>query len=141
MNGPQTFHISAWPPSVNEITRPLAIGNTVRKVDTKKGRAWYRDAGQELMLAKPIPVSGPVALGIRLKSPHGRPYDPDNRLKGTIDLLVKQGVIEGDTIKTVKQLWVCEGERDGVEISIWPIGSRPPAWVREAVSWSGEEAA
>ena len=131
MNGPQTFHISAWPPGVNGLYAVVRG----RKIKSRRGREWTKEAGQELMLAKPISLLCPVAIGLRFKSPHGASYDLDGKVKVVTDLLVTHGIIPDDSIKFVKQMWLAEGERSGVEISVWPIGSRPPAWVREAVSW------
>ena len=71
------------------------------------------------MLQKPKPVKGPVELFIRLGSPTGRRFDPDNRVKAPIDLLVRMGVIENDDDTIVKRLTIepCCGIT-GVEISV-----------------------
>lgn len=63
-------------------------------------------------------VKGPVEIEIALRSPFNRPFDLDNRIKPVLDLLVKNGVIEGDGHKIVRKLTVFEGETKGATVSV-----------------------
>ena len=113
----QTF-LLPWPPTANALWRAYRGQNILSAV----ARAWARQAEMALMLQKPKPVKGPVALSIRLGSPTGRRFDPDNRVKAPIDLLKRMGVIEDDDDSIVKHLTVepC-ADMTGVEISVRPF--------------------
>ena len=114
---PQTF-LLPWPPTVNALWRAYRGQNILSAV----ARAWGRQAEMALMLQKPKPVKGPVTLHLRLGSPTERRFDPDNRVKAPIDLLVRMGVIEEDDDSIVKRLTVepcCD--ITGVEISVRPF--------------------
>jgi Holliday junction resolvase RusA-like endonuclease len=67
-------------------------------------------AEAELLAQKPVPVPGKVHVHIELASPHRRRFDPDNKAKALLDLLVKNKIIEADDDSIMKRLTV---EPDG----------------------------
>ncbi len=113
----QTF-LLPWPPTVNALWRAYKGRNILSAV----ARAWAKQAEQKLMVQKAKPVKGPIQLYIRLSSPHGRRFDPDNRIKAPIDVLVRMGIIEEDDDKIVRKLTVepC-ADIKGVQITIIPF--------------------
>jgi len=55
-------------------------------------------------------VNGQVEVEIVLRSPFNRPFDPDNRIKAVLDLLVENGIIDGDGDSVLKRITVSVGE-------------------------------
>ena len=93
----------SWPPSVNE----LFINVPKRgRVTGDKYKQWRNAAGWELLSQKPPCFRGEVKVLIELNTPHKRRYDPDNRVKPVMDLLVEHRVIAGDTDKFVREITV-----------------------------------
>jgi Holliday junction resolvase RusA-like endonuclease len=60
------------------------------------------------------PILGQVIIDIELNSPYKRPYDPDNRVKAVMDLLVKNDIIQDDSNKIIKRFTVTT-DVDGFE--------------------------
>lgn len=81
-----------WPPGVNQMYRSFR-GRTILSA---RARAWYEDAGAELLAQKLVPVSGPYEIDIELCAPTKRRYDPDGKVKAILDLLVRNSIIAGD---------------------------------------------
>lgn len=115
----QRTYALPWPPSVNN---KMASVNG-RQILTAAARKWYEHAGEELGLQRPKAIKGPVELSIELCAPTKRPYDPDNRIKMTLDALVKTGIIEDDNNKIVRKLTVEPIERrDGCAfVTVTPV--------------------
>lgn len=61
----------------------------------------------ELLAQEAKPIKGQVSVTIGLTSPTKRLYDIDNRIKPVLDLIVKAGVIEDDSIRIVRRITVC----------------------------------
>ena len=106
----------SWPPSVNSIWRQFR-GRTIL---SKQGRLWYEKAKAELAAQKSVLIIGPVSIHIKLCSPTRRSYDPDNKVKGLFDSLVRSKVIEDDNYKIIRHysVEVDEGGLAGAEITI-----------------------
>jgi len=81
------------PPSTNNLFVNVR-GRGRRKSD--EYRAWLHEAGLKLNLQRPQPVSGPVHVTIRI--PDIARGDLDNRIKASLDLLVKHRLIEDDSM-------------------------------------------
>jgi Holliday junction resolvase RusA-like endonuclease len=92
-------YVVSWPPSVNELWRSW----NGRNILSSRARRWKAAAELELLAQKPVPVPGQVAIHIELASPYGRRFDPDNKVKALLDLLVKNGIIEDDSDKIIKE--------------------------------------
>lgn len=96
-----------FPPSVNGTFRQH---NGSRL--SKRYIAWRDAATVELLRQRPTKHCGRVALTLEFAAPDRRPRDIDNLLKAPLDLLVKQGIIEDDNIKVVREVtarWVENG--------------------------------
>lgn len=81
-----------WPPSVNQLWRAYHGRNIL----SARARQWFVSASKQLAIQKVKPTRGQVEIGIDLCAPHNRRYDPDNRVKALLDLLVKNGILDGD---------------------------------------------
>lgn len=81
-----------WPPSTNE----LYVATGKRRFPSKRYTEWRREAGWTLQAQRPPKFTGPVAITIELCSPFNRAFDPDNRCKASLDLLVEHQVIPDD---------------------------------------------
>lgn len=86
-------------PSVNAMYRNVP---RVGRVKSSVYTAWVNNALKEMLVQKARPVTPPVALTIEL--PDDMRGDLDGRLKGTIDLLVKAGVIPDDNRRYVRSV-------------------------------------
>lgn len=86
------------PPSANDMWVLTKLG--MAKSHTYK--RWLTTAGLELNIQRARPISGPVDIVI--KAPANGRRDLDNHCKPVCDLLVAQGIIEGDRFKTVKNI-------------------------------------
>lgn len=95
--------------SVNNLFREAGYGadsKTRGRIKTAEYESWRLRAAQELALQKPMRHEGKVILDFfhGLKSPLA---DASNYLKGAEDLLVSQGIIEGDSAKIVQKISSC----------------------------------
>lgn len=86
-------------------------------------KRWKKEAGEVLSLQRPVPVSCPVAITLRLTPPNARRYDLDNRIKSVLDLLVDHCLIADDDNRTLKELHVFQrlGDEPGVVVEVVPI--------------------
>ena len=101
MTEPRTYWLP-WPVSVNALWR----ANRGQNILSEAGRRWFKSATNELHLQRPEAIKGPVEIRIQLKAPTRRKYDPDNRVKASLDALVKSGIIEGDDDRIVRKISV-----------------------------------
>lgn len=110
-----------WPISTNAIWRSV----NGRTILSEAARRWFRDAGEELMLQRPNAIKGPVEIEVALFAPTKRAYDPDNRMKVLFDALVKNGIIEDDNNRIIKQhavTQITDGERGpGAYVTVFPV--------------------
>ena len=86
-----------FPPSTNRLWRVVRG----RAICSKSYRDWIAIAGAELMGQRPKKHQGAVTVSIELGPPDGRK---------TLDLLVKQRVIEGDDTGLLRSLSIRVGE-------------------------------
>lgn len=110
MTAPVVYEIPP-PPSAN---RMYYRG----KIKTNRYRIWERAALNELTAqgAKPFGARAIVNLSL----PDNLRGDADNRLKCTLDLLVKAGVLEDDRkkfVRGVSAMWV--DKRLPCQVSLW----------------------
>lgn len=68
------------------------------RVKSERYRQWANAAGWELQAQRPTPVAGPVNVSILLGRPDRRRRDLDGTSKAPLDLLVRHGVIEDDSL-------------------------------------------
>jgi len=89
-------------------------------------RRWQEVAGKEVMRQRPQRHHGPVEVSIELGAPNRRPFDPDNKVKGILDLLVAMRVVESDDREIVRKVSVCEGSGfTGAKVTIAPAEQQP----------------
>ncbi len=115
-------YVLSWPPSTNSLWRAFRGRNIL----SKQARIWSENASKELVEQKATLVSGPVTIDIELSSPTKRSYDPDNRVKALLDLLVKNGIIEDDNNSIVHKLSIytqCGELFKGARVSIRKVGT------------------
>lgn len=90
-----------------------------RKI-TARYAAWIQLAGYRLNLAAQTPLVGRVTVLLELDEDAVADADADNFAKAPLDLLVKQGLIEDDNKKIVREVttrWKCGG---GLNIIVSP---------------------
>jgi Holliday junction resolvase RusA-like endonuclease len=106
------------PPSANALFRNTATG----RVRTELYDQWLSHAGWRLRAQRPRLVAGPVVILIGVERTNAL-ADIDNRIKPTLDLLVKQHVIEDDRfVIGVAAAW--SPSRDGLmRVAIIPAAN------------------
>jgi crossover junction endodeoxyribonuclease RusA len=111
-----------FPPSTNNLFVNNPRGG---RFISAKYREWIALAGAELQAQRPVKMAGPVSLVFRFEAPtNKRPRDISNLLKAPEDLLVKHGIIEGDSHLIVRRIsaeW--SAEVIGVHIQIFHLHS------------------
>lgn len=100
----QTFRLP-WGPTANSMWKHARHGQHYLSERYKK---WKEEAGKELIVQKVRPVTGKVQIRISLN--YKGLWDLDNRIKPILDLLVNNGIIEGDSHNTVKRIVTEHGE-------------------------------
>lgn len=90
------------PPSVNHAFS--TNWKTKRRFESKDYEAWKKEASQMLMAQRARCAVGPVDITITVQEIARYPSDIDNRIKTTIDCLVSNGIIDGDTARTVRSI-------------------------------------
>lgn len=102
------------PPSANRIWRS-GRGRVYR---SEEYTGWLETCGWEIAGQRKGAVLGPVSVDIEVSSKWRG--DVDNRIKPTLDCLVKFGVIEGDSKKFVRSVRAFWSERpiDGIWVKI-----------------------
>lgn len=102
------------PPSANRIWRS-GRGRVYR---SEEYTDWLETCGWEITGQRKGALLGPVLIDIEVSSKWRG--DVDNRIKPTLDCLVKFGVIEGDSKKIVKSVRAFWSERpiDGIRVKI-----------------------
>jgi crossover junction endodeoxyribonuclease RusA len=88
-----------------------------RRFKSKGYTVWESHAGFEISQQRPGCINGPVDVSILIK--RIKNADVDNRIKITLDLLVKYGLIDGDSSKTLQRVtaaWSDDIPRMRVEI-------------------------
>jgi Holliday junction resolvase RusA-like endonuclease len=92
------------PPTTNSL---FANVKGVGRVRTKKYRSWCEMAGADLFTQK-VSGTAPVPCCVSIIVVGGKGFnenrDLDNCAKGVLDLLVSQGILEGDSVKHVTTL-------------------------------------
>jgi crossover junction endodeoxyribonuclease RusA len=96
-----------FPPSVNTYWRSVKGRNIL----SKKAREYQNVCAA--MLLGTTTIKGSVFLSITLVPPDNRHRDSDNYNKALFDVLVKNGVIEGDSNRFVRGHMVVWNEPDG----------------------------
>lgn len=105
-----------------ELPKPLSVNNLFatynnRRIPTREYKAWRNEAAQMLMAQRARCAVGPVEITITVQESRG---DLDNRLKCCIDALVENGIIDGDTSKTVRKITAMWGNVMGALVEVRP---------------------
>ena len=99
-NTPTCVYTVSWPPSTNDLWRAVKGRNIL----SRRARLWTEAASLELIAQGIERIIGPVHVRVELNSPWKRPYDPDNRIKALLDLLVKNSILEDDKDSIIHRL-------------------------------------
>lgn len=110
------------PPSVNATF--VTDFKTKLRFASKEYRAWKKEAAQMLMAQRARCAVGPVEITITVQEIARYPSDIDNRIKPTIDCLVENGIIDGDTSKTVRKITAQWGDVQGAIVEVSPHVAR-----------------
>lgn len=118
-----------------ELPRPPSINNAFatfnnRRIPSREYKAWKLEAAQMLLAQRPRCAVGPVELTITVQEIARYPSDIDNRIKATVDCLVENGIIDGDTAKTVRSITARWGDVVGAIVEVKPA----PEWVMRRVT-------
>lgn len=112
-----------------ELPRPPSINNAFatfnnRRIPSREYKAWKLEAAQMLMAQRARCAIGPVEITITVDESPRYPSDIDNRIKPVLDCLVDNGIIDGDTGKTVRKVTALWGSVPGALVEIRPA----PEW-------------
>src|SRR4029077_16990984 len=100
-------------------TNNLFVNRGKGRVESPKYKAWKRTAGWELLRQRPPRIKGPVDLLIEVSLAESNDsWDVTNRTKATEDLLVTQGVIQGDNRPFVREVTTRWADCAGVRITV-----------------------
>lgn len=83
-----------WPPAVNNLY--MNVGK--RRIRTKRYDAWITEAFIRVLQQSPKRVRGPFRIKLTYDQPDRRRRDLDGLAKAPLDLLVKTGVIDDDSL-------------------------------------------
>lgn len=110
-----TKYTLSVPPSANKLFANAKRGGRVKAAAY---RAWIKGELNALIAQRAKPVEGRAAVSIIL--PMTTRGDPDNRIKGTVDLLVRAGVLPDDSRKHLASISVTFGDVKLMEVEIVP---------------------
>ena len=107
-----------------ELPMPLSVNNLYINNPKTRGRFpspeykdWKKDAAKMLAAQRARCAVGPVEIAITVQESRG---DIDNRIKCVLDCLVENGIIDGDTAKTVRKVTAQWGDVKGAIVEITP---------------------
>jgi Holliday junction resolvase RusA-like endonuclease len=106
-----------FPPSVNHLFATVRQGAGLRRVVSLEYKNWRAISAWEIKRQRPKCASGRVEVSITFEEKKGR-RDIDNLLKPILDCLVDNGVIGGDSSKTVRKITAQWGDVLGARIEI-----------------------
>jgi Holliday junction resolvase RusA-like endonuclease len=98
----QTFILTEIPPSTNNLFATVKGGT--KRVRTMKYRSWSEIARWQIAAHKPVKMSGPVGLDIRLKRPR-KGADVSNRIKAIEDALTGLVYDDDSQVQIVTIAW------------------------------------
>lgn len=111
--------ILPFPPSINN----MFVNGLRGRFPSQKYKDWIMEAGTEIMLQRPLKVTGPVNLTFEFQEGRdNRKRDVTNLIKAPEDLLVKHGIIEADDgsiVRRVEARWNADVE--GVRVTVESI--------------------
>ena len=109
-----------FPPSVNNYTA-IVHG---RKILSKRGREWQKQAEADLLMQKPGRIAGEFEIEIEYVQPDRRRRDVDNLNKPILDALVKAGITsdDSDCIRMTATKQPADKNKAGAYITIKPYG-------------------
>lgn len=106
------------PPTTNNLFAGLK-----HRYRTKEYEAWITQAGYAINRQNVSHIEGRVSVFLEITEPKTkRATDLDNRCKPILDILVKHGIIEGDSqhyVREIRMAWNAEIEGCRVTISAY----------------------
>lgn len=104
------------PPSTNTLFFNRKHGKGRGRIPTPEYSAWQDEAGWLLKAQNVKSIAGRVRVDMVIGE--GR-FDGDNAIKPTLDLLVKMGIIQGDSPKYMRGgSWILSKDIDGIQVRI-----------------------
>ena len=92
-----------WPPAVNNLF--LNVGK--RRIRAPRYDAWMLEAQAAVLQQRPGKIKGEFDVEMACERPDRRRRDLDGLFKAPMDLLVKMGVIEDDSLaQDIRAYWV-----------------------------------
>jgi Holliday junction resolvase RusA-like endonuclease len=108
-----------FPPTTNGLFKNVPHRGRAR---SQRYNIWIRAALNELNRQDLKRVKGRVALSIDLEDSSVTRGDADNRIKAVADILVSEGIIEGDSKKIVRRIEVAWSENTrGCRVLVTPL--------------------
>ena len=111
----------AYPPTQNTLYAPIRCGRSTRKVLSKKGKAYEKQAIFDIKRQCVDKFKGSVQVSIDMHRPDRRVRDIDNILKITFDCLSKSQIIEDDRhidVLLVNKRFSVDKENPRIDIEI-----------------------
>lgn len=109
-----TIYVLSVPPSIN-----ACFANTKQgRRKTAKYRSWIRGELKALVAQRARPVAVPASVSITL--PRSMRGDCDNRIKPTLDLLVRAGVLKDDRSDFVRSVSATIGNVEMMHVEVGP---------------------
>jgi crossover junction endodeoxyribonuclease RusA len=109
-----------WPPAVNNLFLNAGKG----RVRTRRYDAWIAEAAACVWQQRPLKLKGRFHVTILCEPPDRRRRDLDGLAKAPLDLLVKTGVIEDDSLAlSLSLFWSPDppGKPGGVTVTLEPV--------------------
>jgi crossover junction endodeoxyribonuclease RusA len=110
-----------WPPAVNNL---FLNADGRGRIRTKRYDAWIAEATAHVWQQRPLKLKGRFHVTIQCDPPDRRRRDLDGLAKAPLDLLVKTGIIEDDSLAlSLSLFWSHEPpEKPGcVRITLNPV--------------------
>ncbi len=104
------------PPSLNNCFPTSKSGH---RYPSPEYEAWRTEAGHKLNVQRPHKFTTPCQVTLTFQEPK-RAWDIDNRIKPTLDLLVKHSIIPADDSRFVRRVIAQFGEVAGLVVEIEP---------------------
>ncbi len=112
---PVTLTLPIMPPSTNNLFVNVPGKGRIKSAEYNR---WINQAGMLIKAQCRERMSSRANVSIFIEEKQGA--DIDNRIKPVLDLLVKVGVLAGDSAKFVRSVSATWTDIEGMSIQVWP---------------------